>query len=127
MLLNVAMRAKHGLMRLAEMHDLTLTQLHTLTLIKPGEPLQMNSISSMLFCDASNVTGIVDRLLALGYITREENPHDRRVKHIALTQKGIELQQGVFTETRQVELPGFEKLNESQRETLKLLLTTILE
>jgi DNA-binding MarR family transcriptional regulator len=60
MLLQVAFRSKHGLMKLAEKHDLTVVQLHSLGVMNPGEPIPMNMLSNLLLCDASNVTGIVD-------------------------------------------------------------------
>ena len=40
-------------------------------------------------CDNSNVTGIVDRLEAHGLVERRPAEHDRRVKTLVLTDKGI--------------------------------------
>ena len=48
----------------------------------------MSSLAGMLFCDASNVTGIVDRLEARGLIERRPAAQDRRVKLLALTPAG---------------------------------------
>lgn len=127
MLLQVAFRAKHGLMKLAETHDLTVMQLYTLCSMTPREPIPMNTISCMLFCDASNVTGIVDRLLSQGYIAREEKPEDRRVKMITLTLKGEKLRKEVLSELREYELPDFKGLSSHQQEELKSLLAVILE
>ena len=44
-----------------------------------------------LTCDASNVTGIVDRLEARGLVERRPDPGDRRVKMLALTDEGVAL------------------------------------
>ncbi|HMI09532.1 MAG TPA: MarR family transcriptional regulator [Candidatus Saccharimonadales bacterium] len=127
MLLQVAFRAKHGLMKLAETHDLTVMQLYTLCSMTPREPIPMNTISCMLFCDASNVTGIVDRLLSQGYIAREEKPEDRRVKMISLTLKGEKLRKELLEALVQYELPEFKQLTITQNVELKSLLSLILQ
>ena len=48
----------------------------------------MSALADTLLCDASNVTGIVDRLEARGLIERREAPQDRRVKMLAVTPEG---------------------------------------
>ena len=127
MLLQVAFRSKHGLMKLAEKYDLTVVQLHSLGVLNPGEPIPMNTLSSILLCDASNVTGIVDRLLNQGYIKREENPSDRRVKMITLTSAGEELRRTLLTEIANYELPELEHLSDARRAELKSILQIILK
>lgn len=127
MLLQVAFRSKHGLMRLAEKYDLTVVQLHSLGVLNPGEPIPMNALSCILLCDASNVTGIVDRLLHQGYIKREENPSDRRVKMITLTAAGEKLRKTLLAEIADYELPELERLSDAQRRDLKSILQLILE
>lgn len=127
MLLQVAFRAKHGLMRLAEEHDLTVVQLHTLCIMNPKEAVPMSTISCALLCDASNVTGIVDRLLAQDYIKREEKPEDRRVKMITLTPSGEALRYQILGAMSEYELPEFKRLNSEQSTQLKSLLKLILQ
>ncbi len=48
----------------------------------------MSALAERLVCDASNVTGIVDRLEARGLIERREASRDRRLKMLALTEHG---------------------------------------
>lgn len=88
MLLQVAIRAKHNTVQLAETYDLSVMQFIVLCTMKPGEGMPMSAVSGMLLCDASNVTGIVERLVSHGLIIREECAKDRRVKLIQLTKKG---------------------------------------
>jgi DNA-binding MarR family transcriptional regulator len=126
MLVQVAMRAKHGLIKLAESYDLTVVQMQTLGMMEPGEPIPMNTISCFLACDASNVTGIVDRLLAQGYIERHENPQDRRVKMISLTKSGEVLQETLMTALGEYELPEFKRLDGSRLAEFKNTLSTLL-
>jgi DNA-binding MarR family transcriptional regulator len=70
---------------------LTFTLAHALRLLDPGEPLTMSEVARRLACDASNVTGLADRLEKRGLIERQPAPNDRRVKTLALTPAGIEL------------------------------------
>lgn len=56
--------------------------------LEPGSELPMRTMAEWLFCDASNVTAIVDRLSARGLIERRDSPSDRRVKLLALTAGG---------------------------------------
>ncbi len=74
----------------AEQHGLTHVQLYVLNAIHHGE-LTMGKVAGSLHCDASNVTGIIDRLVALGLVDRHESEQDRRIKVLHLTGKGQEL------------------------------------
>src|ERR671938_1209918 len=51
----------------------------------------MRKLASRLHCDASNVTGIVDRLEELGLIQRAVDASDRRVKRLVVTERGAEV------------------------------------
>src|SRR3954469_11746601 len=42
--------------------ELSPAQCHVLHLIEPGRPIAMRELADTLSCDASNVTGLVDRL-----------------------------------------------------------------
>src|SRR5262249_42463105 len=65
--------------------DLSPVQCHVLHLIDPDQPLPMGRLAETLSCDASNVTGLVDRLEARGLVERKRSDQDRRVKVIQLT------------------------------------------
>lgn len=68
--------------------DLTPVQAIVLRRLDPERPTPMREIADMLRCDASNVTGIVDRLEARGAVERRPDPTDRRVKALVLTRSG---------------------------------------
>ena len=73
--------------------DLTLPQSHLLLTLDCCRPVPMTELADCLGCEASNVTGLVDRLEARKLIERRADPGDRRVKMIALTDTGIEFQE----------------------------------
>jgi MarR family transcriptional regulator, organic hydroperoxide resistance regulator len=87
---------KPRFMALAQEMGLAPMQLHALRLIEPGDGVPMSSLAGMLFCDASNVTGIVDRLEARGLIERRPSPKDRRVKLLVLTEEGARVRESAY-------------------------------
>jgi DNA-binding MarR family transcriptional regulator len=86
-LLGLIAQMKTSLATLSEKYDLTVIQVHALYAISRGD-ITMGRVATTLHCDASNVTGIVDRLVSAGLITRQEGAHDRRTKTLQLTNKG---------------------------------------
>lgn len=67
-----------------------LTSMQAKLLGQLVRPLPMRELAALLGCDASNVTGIVDRLEAQGLARREADPRDRRVKRVIATPEGKE-------------------------------------
>ena len=86
-LLNLLATFKQQLGKIADDSGLTMMQLFALRAIAEGNNAT-GKIAQMLHCDASNVTGIVDRLVTLELATRQEDARDRRVKTVQLTHKG---------------------------------------
>src|SRR3954465_12282320 len=78
--------------------DLTPTQGLVMRLLDPRRPMAMNALADAMVCDASNVTGVVDKLKARGLIARQSTENDRRVKMLAVTDKGRELRSKLFAE-----------------------------
>ena len=74
---------------IASEFDLTPQQAFVLHRLEPGTPVTMHALAQTLACDASNVTGLVDRLEARGLVERRGDEHDRRVKILAVTDEGV--------------------------------------
>ncbi|MFJ6350963.1 MarR family winged helix-turn-helix transcriptional regulator [Streptomyces sp. NPDC092046] len=70
-------------------HGLTSTQAKVLAQL--DTPMPMRALATLLVCDASNVTGIVDRLEARELVRREPDLTDRRVKNVVATDGGREI------------------------------------
>ena len=92
--IGMVQRAKIGA-ALGEL-GLTFVQAHALRQLDPERPLPMSALAELLLCDASNVTGIADRLEARGLIERRSAGGDRRVKVLALTSAGVEARAHVY-------------------------------
>lgn len=68
--------------------ELSLSAAQACVLGRLDESRGMGALAEELGCDASNITQIVARLEALGLVTREPSPHDRRVRLVARTPRG---------------------------------------
>jgi DNA-binding MarR family transcriptional regulator len=67
---------------------LTLTQLKSLFLITNKGSTNFRKLAKALGVTPSNVTGIVDRLVEQGLVSRTQNPEDRREMTLQATDKG---------------------------------------
>src|SRR5215510_8346023 len=81
---------------LASEFELSPAQCHVLHLIEPDRPVPMGRIAEALACDASNVTGLIDRLESRGLVQRQPSAEDRRVKVLELTPAGAHLRSTVL-------------------------------
>lgn len=103
-------------------HGLTLMQGKMLSLLR--RPLSMRTLAELLACDASNVTGIVDRLEARELVRREADPADRRIKRVLLTEEGERIVREIRVELM-AGLSGLGDLDEEERRALQHLLTRV--
>ena len=106
--------------------DLSSIQCHVLHLIEPGRPLPMSRLADTLSCDASNVTGLVDRLESRGLVRREPSPRDRRVKVLHLTPTGARLRAQLLRQMTGESHP-LSRLSLDQRRTLVKILETLID
>jgi len=83
---------QHANARAAEF-GLTMSQAKVLTEIEPGEAVPMGALATRLNYDASNLTGLVDKLEARGILERRPDPNDRRVKGLVITEEGLRLKE----------------------------------
>ena len=106
--------------------DLAKQQAFALVHLDPERPKPMHELAGQMFCDASNITGIVDRLEARGLVERRSAEHDRRVKMIALTAEGTRVRGELAT--RLAEPPeGIRALSATDQRALRDLLGRALQ
>jgi DNA-binding MarR family transcriptional regulator len=68
---------------------LSLAKLSALKVMSDaGESLPLTQLAERLSCVKSNITQLVDRLEADGFVAREADPRDRRTRLAALTPAG---------------------------------------
>src|SRR5215475_12475172 len=81
---------------LASEFELSPAQCHVLHLMEPDRQIPMGRIAERLACDASNVTGLIDRLESRGLVRRQPSVEDRCVKVLELTDEGVRLRSTVL-------------------------------
>ncbi|MGH4034150.1 MarR family winged helix-turn-helix transcriptional regulator [Actinomycetota bacterium Odt1-20B] len=98
-----------------------LTSMQAKVLAQLDDPIPMRGLAALLVCDASNVTGIVDRLEARGLVHREADPTDRRVKNVVATDTGREVIRRVREEMQKTHT-ALDALDDTESATLYALL-----
>jgi DNA-binding MarR family transcriptional regulator len=86
-----------------------------------SSPMAMKELGRKFHCDPSFVTAIADQLDSRGLGRRETDSHDRRIKHLLLTPKGLELRERLESELFAC-MPWSQTLDVSERECLLALL-----
>ncbi|WP_432829758.1 MarR family winged helix-turn-helix transcriptional regulator [Dactylosporangium sp. CA-092794] len=71
--------------------NLTMQQLKVLMLLSRHDGLSSQELTRHLGVTLATLSGIIDRMVAQGHVTRTEDPHDRRVRRIHLSPAGREL------------------------------------
>jgi DNA-binding MarR family transcriptional regulator len=104
---------------------LSQVQCHVLHLMEPGQPVPMSRLAEALSCDASNVTGLVDRMEARGLLARRASPADRRVKVLELTATGKRLRAEMLRHMTGQPLP-LASLRPDERRALVALLERLV-
>jgi MarR family transcriptional regulator, organic hydroperoxide resistance regulator len=89
------MSQKGRFIAIAQEFDLTPIQMGAVRNLDPERPVPMSQLAGTLHCDASNVTGIVDRLESRGLVERRSAHRDRRVKMLALTDEGARVREAL--------------------------------
>ena len=124
LLRELAMAQRGVVMDIAAELGLSPPQLFALRALKDGEPVPMSDLAEMLRCDASNVTGLVDRLEARGLVQRRAAEHDRRIRHLFLTDEGRRLR-GEVGERLGRPPAGFAALSDAEARRLRDLLAKV--
>lgn len=68
--------------------EVTPVQAMLLFYLQKEDGLSLTEISSGLMLENPTITGLIDRLEKLGYVRRADDPNDRRVYLVYLTEKG---------------------------------------
>jgi DNA-binding MarR family transcriptional regulator len=105
---------------------LSPAQCHVLHLMEPDRPIPMGQLAQTLACDASNVTGLVDRLESRGLVRRGPSAGDRRVKVLHLTPTGSRLR-ALLVDRMTTPPSTLGRLSVREQRALVQILTRLLE
>jgi DNA-binding MarR family transcriptional regulator len=89
------------------------------------EKLTMAEIAEKIGKDKSTVTALVDKLVRLGYVTKERDTEDTRVVYVTLTTKGHELEPVFETISHEMLNVFYSNVSEEEKEELIRILSKI--
>jgi DNA-binding MarR family transcriptional regulator len=110
---------------LAAQHGLSAVQAKVLLQLQPDGAVTMRALAGQLQYDASNLTGVVDRLEEMGAVRRRPQPNDRRAKGVVLTAEGQRLRQAFWARLTNKSGP-LGSLNSRDLTGLRILLRTAI-
>lgn len=92
-LLRTAALLEHSLSEGLKPHGLTLTQYNVLRILRGAEPdgLCRADVQSRMLTPVPDVTRLLDRLEAAGFVVRERDETDRRFVIARITRDGLDL------------------------------------
>ena len=124
-------RSFHAFIRNTRGSDLSLSQVNTLFRLYHRGPGSVNDLADHLGVTKAAVSQLLDPLIGAGLVQRSENPEDRRMKLIVLTDKGkaqveksrdtrhawlLELSQVLSNAEKAQLLPAIQLLNQKTRD-----------
>jgi MarR family transcriptional regulator, lower aerobic nicotinate degradation pathway regulator len=111
--------------RRAAEHDLSITQVRLLGVLRDRRPT-MNQLGKLLGLDKSSITGLVDRAERRGLVTRIPSTEDRRTVLVGLTEHGRSLVSRAATAFGADVSAVLDLLPPSDRDTLSGIVSRLL-
>lgn len=72
----------------SESSEITVMQFYVLSALAEQPDLSLGELAEMLYTGSSTISGVVDRLVKAGLVTRERSANDRRILFTRLTPLG---------------------------------------
>ena len=113
------------LSQVAAAHDLSLTQLRVLAILRDREP-KMAELAMHLGLERSSVSGLIDRAVRRGLVRRDVSSDDGRAVRVSLTSDGQRLAAALAAEIGSLIAPMTGRLSPGDQERLRTLLTRVL-
>jgi DNA-binding MarR family transcriptional regulator len=114
------------LTEVAAEHDLSLTQLRVLGILRDREPT-MAELATFTGLERSTISGLIDRAAARGLVRRSADPHDGRSVRVTLTESARELIPEITGTIGDRIGPLTGRLNTVEQKRLVALLTKALD
>lgn len=102
--------------------ELAKQEIFMLKLLGESGKTNMTDLAHRASVALSTVTGIVDKLVEKGFVTRERTEEDRRLVFVELTQKGRRAFQQDLEVRREMGMQRLSELDEGEQEELVRLL-----
>jgi DNA-binding MarR family transcriptional regulator len=107
--------------------NLTMQQLKVLLLLSRQDGIPSHELTKQLGVTMATLSGIVDRLVAHDYVTRHEDPHDRRIRRIALAPAGRQAMNEILDNGAVAQRRLLSRLDDATLEMLEIVLARLSE
>ncbi|MFQ5638355.1 MAG: MarR family winged helix-turn-helix transcriptional regulator [bacterium] len=97
---------------------ISVSQCYVLETLHTYGALTVNELATKMYLKVSTITRVVDQLVRKEYVTREEDPNDRRVRVLQLTESGEVVFQESWRNIFQSEKAILENFPSEHREML---------
>src|SRR5580693_5355348 len=124
-LVRTSFAAMAVLNRIGAEHDLSLTQLRVLGILRDRR-VKMSELADYLGLDKSTISGLVDRAEKRGLLQRAPNPADGRAVDVFLTPDGAELAARLSADVRRSLSAVTSELTPADQHRLQTLLERML-
>ncbi len=114
------------LSKVAAAHDLSLTQLRVLAILRDREP-KISELAAHLGLERSSVSGLIDRSVARGLARRDASADDGRAVRVSLTPEGHRLAVELTAEFAALIEPMTGNLSGTDQRRLGALLFRLLD
>lgn len=104
---------------------ITIQQMLILDYLNNNTQVKMSDLASVMSVTTPAMTGIINRLVRSGYVSRVFDQNDRRIINIKITVKGHELVKKIKDGKRKMVIKIFSKLSENDRQDYLRILTQI--
>src|SRR5512134_3412861 len=98
--------------------DMTMAQIKTLFTISQGEAVPVSRVAENLGVGQPTASHLVEKLVRQGFASRSENPEDRRVTLVRLTDQGEDLVRRLYQGGEEQYRAWVKTLNDEERKSL---------
>ncbi len=121
-LMRIAMQRHTALFMSRMIEGLTQTQFAALAKLYEAGPCSQNHLGRLIYLDAATIKGVVDRLVARGFVTALGDPTDRRRLAVTLTSRGKAVTEAAIKVAAEITAETLEPLTAEERRTVVHLL-----
>lgn len=110
-----------------DMGDLHMGQIHALLFVQEREGITMKELAGLLRVTSPSATSFVDRLVKLGYVVRLQDPKNRRLVRLKISEAGTKMLREKMAERRKIFAEILSVLSDNDQKTLSAILRKVLD
>ncbi len=121
-LLRIASQRITAIFHARMIEGLTPTQFSALSKLYDVGPCSQNHLGRLIYLDAATIKGVVDRLVARGFVTAANDEKDRRRRAVTLTDRGRLVTEAAAFKAAEITAATLLPLTEEEQRTVVRLL-----